>query len=278
MRPIDNGRLILEEFPMTRLNDYVTIVLMAVLLVLPRLAAAENTTPATAYIGVLGQLRSEALSEVGVAGDVGYYRYTLTANRSYYAVCWHPFVEGNSGTAQPCFLQWHDANDVDLPHTGFFIEPFSIGFYAQGKSFSPTVNGEYYVRIRNGNAAVTPTDLVVIETTLFSPWYFLAPASGYETYIEVRNNTRETFDVTIRAYAPSGILVRTLVVSIPGNGNTAIRVNADMGVPNGSGSLSISYDAPPGAISANGTTLSAMTGLSFDAPFTPRMSWGTFSR
>ncbi len=66
-------------------------------------------------------------------------------------------------------------------------------------------------------------------------------------------------------------------IPLSANVNTVIDIGAGYGITSGSGPAQISHDGMPGAVSANITTTSPTTGLSFDAPFTPRMVWGTFA-
>jgi len=58
------------------------------------------------------------------------------------------------------------------------------------------------------------------------------------------------------------------------NGNTLVALASLTG--DGSGSVSITFAGPPASITANTTVLGTMTGLSFDAPFTRRMTWSNF--
>lgn len=235
----------------------------------PSLAAAQ-TTLNTALVGVLGQGR---LLPIGGTG-VSYVRFTLTANRSYYAVCWS---HQNTDQAVKCNVDWRDGSDVSVSVTNE-MEPFQSPFttYAgDGDSYLPTVSGSYYVRVSNTSALAYTMDLMVIENTLFSPWYYVLPASGYDSFVQVRNNTAQVISVTLRAYDNSGNIVGTHTQSIAGNGVALVQVSSF--VPSGgAGSLSLTFAGPPGSVAANSTTLSGATGLSFDAPFTPRMVWSSF--
>jgi hypothetical protein len=78
--------------------------------------------------------------------------------------------------------------------------------------------------------------------------------------------------VTITVYSAAGGVVGTTTVSIPANGNTFVTATS-LGATS-SGSVQLAHNGSLNAIAANITTLSATTGLSFDAPFTARMSWG----
>ena len=84
--------------------------------------------------------------------------------------------------------------------------------------------------------------------------------------------------MVVTAFSPQGAIAGTTTVSVPANGNVFVRVEGDLGISNSSGSLQIAHTGTAGAITANTTVLSPLTGISFDAPFVPRMSSLTLSR
>jgi hypothetical protein len=232
--------------------------------------SSAQATLATANPGVLGQGHN-----VGIAASGAYYlRYHLTANRSYFAVCWQP---NSTDQLTDCGIDIRNGSDVSVGLSNN-IEPFDGGFTAfggDGDSYLPTVSGDYYVRSDNFNAGAAQTvNIIVVETTLFSPWWFNASGAGYAAFTEIRNNTAESITVTIRAYNAAGAVVGTSSPTIAANGNTLVALASLTG--DGSGSVSITFAGPPASISANTTVLGTMTGLSFDAPFTPRMTWSNF--
>lgn len=233
-----------------------------------QVAEAANDTISTAWPALLGEKRLESLASSGV----GYFRYVLTGGRSYAAFCWPPFIE----TIGSCTVEIRDFSDTSVGTSlGISAEPFpasgSIAVFTPANTVTSTV---FFVRVTNNSAATNYINVILIETTLAAPWYFTAPSAGYEAYVEIRNNTARTVNVTVRAYANTGGTTPTnsTTVTVPANGNTAVRVNGDLGIT-GSGSVTLTYDAMPGGVVANVTTLSATTGLSFDAPATPRMVW-----
>jgi hypothetical protein len=134
----------------------------------------------------------------------------------------------------------------------------------------PTTTGTHRIDVLNNAVLAYPVNVMLVETTLFSPWYFAA--AGYDGYITMRNNTSSAVSVTVTVYNAAGVVLGNTVVSIPANGNTFITASS-LGASS-SGSVQIAHNGSMNAIAANITTLSATTGLSFDAPFTPRMSWG----
>ena len=116
---------------------------------------------------------------------------------------------------------------------------------------------------------------MLFDTTLASPWYFISPASGYESFVEIRNQSSSAVNVTVRAYTPAGAVAGSTTVSLPANANTAIAISS-LGVTSGSGSVTITHTGLPGSIVANSHHAKRQTGLSFDAPFTARMAWSLF--
>ena len=116
-----------------------------------------------------------------------------------------------------------------------------------------------------------------IETTLFSPWWFVGGTNN--AFAEVRNNMNSSTTAFITFYSSTGAVCGTTSAVIPGNGNTAVNIGA-VGTCLGaiSGSAQIAFAGTPGGLVANITTIDGVVGTSFDAPFTPRMVWSTFSR
>ncbi len=116
----------------------------------------------------------------------------------------------------------------------------------------------------------------VVDTALNGPWFFVESATSYNAFIEIGNTTNAAVSVRVTVRNSAGATLGTpQTVAIPAYGNSALNVVSSFGttVANGSGSVQIAHNGAPGAIVANVTTLSAMTGLSFDAPLTRRQNW-----
>jgi len=232
--------------------------------------AHAQTTLATAFPAVLGQGR---YITVGASSQV-YLRYQLQANRSYFAVCWNLTTTTQITT---CGVDIRNGSDV-IVGSALNVEPFDSTFTTfggDGDSYQPTTSGSYYVRVANSSGSVQSINVMVIENTLFSPWWYVAPSSGYDSWTQVRNNTAQSMPVTVRAYTNTGSIAGTTTQILPANGTILVQVST-LAPAGGAGSMSIAYDGPPGSIAANTTTLSGATGLSFDSPFTPRMNWSSF--
>jgi hypothetical protein len=128
------------------------------------------------------------------------------------------------------------------------------------------------VRLRNNLVVTADTHVVVIETTLFSPWYFVSNASGYDAFVEIRNNSAQTASgVVVTAYRSDGGPAGSTTITVPANGTALVPVSVLSA--DGFGSVQIAHRGTPEGLAANMTTLSPLTGLSFDSPFTPRMDW-----
>ena len=222
---------------------------------------------------MLGEVREQSLTSPTPA----YFGYQLRAGRSYAALCWEPFLESGGALTGFCQIEIHDFSDANVGTSLGISDLFPKGGAAATfTATSATSFGLGFVRV-GVNAGTGTVRVVMIETSISSSWYFVNPGAQYEGYATIRNTTGASVSVTLTAYDPTGTVVGTpLVTTIPANGNTFVGIGAQFGAT-GSGSAQISHTGYPGAIVANITTISPMTGLSFDAPFTPRMAWGMLS-
>ena len=104
----------------------------------------------------------------------------------------------------------------------------------------------------------------VTDTTLRSPWFFLA--GDYNTFVIVTNTNGTAVHGLVHFWAPTGALLGTAAVDLPANSTVAVS-GREAAPATSSGSISLEHDGPDGAVTASATTLSATTGLSFDSPF-----------
>jgi hypothetical protein len=105
--------------------------------------------------------------------------------------------------------------------------------------------------------------LAVHETTLWANWFFVG--GSYSSYSLVRNTTDADIPVVMTWRSDAGALLDTETIVIPARG--VIFVNArDKFDPtaNPTGSVELAHAEQPLAIVGSQTTLSAVTGLSFD--------------
>jgi hypothetical protein len=131
---------------------------------------------------------------------------------------------------------------------------FSVSAYADDQTFN--------FRVR------------VVETTMFSPWFFVG--GSYNAFTVLRNTTNSTIPFTINWRNGAGAIVGTVSGTLPPNGGSfypAAAVENPGVIAAGNGTVEIVFVGSPQAIVANTTVLSNTTGLSFDAPFTQRATW-----
>ena len=210
-----------------------------------------------------------------------YFKTRVTAGRSYTVIAWAPFQSANEGGANLAVSLWSDqtclseALGVDV--TDFEPRVDQIPSHAgEQDSIIPTVDGTLYVQVSNTLGVAYTTHLLIIETTLFSPWWFTGGTN--QAFLEIRNNMTDSTTAHVTLYLPNGSVCGTTAVPIAGNGNAAISVGAIGTCGAASGSAQIAFAGTPGGMTANTTTIDGVNGTSFDSPFTPRMVWSTFSR
>lgn len=234
-------------------------------------AEAANTSIATAYQAVLGEKRSQTLG----AGEAGYYGIVLQPDRSYAAFCWEPSFEGQVQVGA-CGLDVRTSSNVVISTDGGG-EPTPKGGWSVTFYMLHGNDAIHFLRIANQSpdATTQTVSFMVLETTLASPWFFVSSIGGYDAYVEIRNQSWNPVTLTVTAWtmAPPLRPAKTLMI---GPNDTAIVALSSLGIASGSGSLTITHNAMPGTIVANTTSLSATTGLSIEAAFTPRMVWSTF--
>ena len=207
-----------------------------------------------------------------------WYKANLTAGRSYCVYTWSPWADPSvSALALDMAVYQSDGVTAATDVYTSDIEPRVEGpggNNGEQRRIIPSVNDSYRITVINNAAANHTVYVMVVETTLFAPWFFVSPAAGYDGYIEIRNNTINTLTTVVTAFDPAGGVFGSATIDLPANGNAVITATS-LGVISSYGSVQIAHNGGPGAICANITTLSSITGLSFDSPFTPRMVWGT---
>ena len=249
------------------------LLLCTVAVVYPTRAWAVNTTINSAVPLAFGQVFTQAVT----AGTPAYFSFEARSGRSYSALCLATF----EGAATP-FSESAACGNFELRNAADVVLTSGIAFggdihFPGGESFGhvATATGWNFVRVFSG--FTTTVRVVVFDTTLYSPWFFVNTASGYDAYVEIRNTTSQSVSVTVTAQAANGTTVGTPVTrTVPGDGGTVVVIGLDMGIMSGSGSVRIAHNTNPGGLIANVTTISGVTGLSFDAPAAPRMTWATF--
>jgi hypothetical protein len=223
----------------------------------------DDTPPSTFLL--LGQRTSPSLG----AGVESRFAVALTSGRSYIAFCWQPQVQGGGNCTVDVL---NGAGGVDSVAANGEPSMIAGSHTGDSKAIVPGSTGSYFLRLKNNLGSTAETHAAMVETTLFSPWYFVSSGAGYDGFIEIRNSTSHTATgVVVTVFRDDGAVAGSTTLTIPANG-TAL-VPASSLNPNGFGSVQIAHREMPGSLTGNVTTLSSTTGLSFDSPFTSRMEW-----
>jgi hypothetical protein len=243
----------------------------------PSVAQAANTTCANADFLYLNE---RAQYFIGASGSL-FFKFRAAAGRSYSVLAWGPFQDAGEGGVSLNLDLFSDSACTTGATTVSTAdrEPLLItdNHVADEDSIIASVDGTVYVRLDNGFASAYTVHVVVVETTIFSPWWFTGGTN--QAYVELRNNMNSSTTGTLTFYAANGAVCGTSAVSVNGNGNSAVQINAvGTCASSVSGSAQLSFQGTPGGMTANITTLDVPNGTSFDSPFSPRMVWGGFSR
>ncbi len=139
-----------------------------------------------------------------------------------------------------------------------FTAEFTGSFYVQLTTF---FTGTYIYRMR------------VVETTLWASWFFIG--GDYNSFVLLRNTTSTTVNYTITWRSPAGTQIGQTGGTV--FGNRALGINARSWVTNPAvnfnGTVEIAHDGSPQALVGQVTSLSASTGLGYDATLFQRQPW-----
>lgn len=235
-----------------------------------------NDSAANAYELFLGQAHYQSMS----ATTDYWYKVNLVAGRSYAVYTWGPWADPSVSDLS-LDLDLYQADGTTAAATAYVsdIEPrveAAEGNNAEQRRIIPTQNDCYRIQVQNNSIGAQTVYIMVVETTLFLPWYYVNADYGYDTYIRMRNNTTSSLTALVTAYTAGGAVAGSTSLSIGPNGCSYVPVSS-LGVTSGNyGSAQIAHSGGPGAIAANATTMSPITGMAFDSAFTPRMTWSTF--
>lgn len=133
------------------------------------------------------------------------------------------------------------------------------------------------VRVKHFSTSSTPTfntfHLRVVETTMWCPFWFIG--ADYQAFSLLRNTTNQTINVEITWRNSAGAVVGTVSASVGANNNLVRNARLDVNLPavDTTGSIDVAHDGSPDALKGSTVTLSASTGLSFDALFEMRRPW-----
>ena len=107
-----------------------------------------------------------------------YFKTRVTAGRSYAVIAWAPFQSVGEGGAS-LTVDIYDSNTCTTAPQGVNLddnEPFVFGIEGHTSDHDniiPATNGIVYIKVSNAVAAGYSVHVLVIETTLFSPWWFV---------------------------------------------------------------------------------------------------------
>ena len=243
----------------------------------PSIAQAANTTcPNADYI-----FPGERAQQTIAASANLYFKTNVVAGRSYAVIAWGPFTDVSEGGVglnidlynnSTCTTTYPGVDSSDYEPLVWNIP----GHQGDHDSVIPAASGVLYIAVGNAIANPYTVHVLVIETTLFSPWWFTS--GNNQAFIEVRNNMNSLTTAHLTFYRSDGAVCASTTVDLPGNGNAALSIGALGTCAGGSGSSQIAFPGTPGGITANTTTIDPVNGTSFDSPFAPRMVWSTFSR
>jgi hypothetical protein len=242
-------------------------------------AWADNTTPANAYSLMVNGPASEATVSNAAPGTTNrwYIVGELQPHRSY---CVHTqggvnfdtsATAGSTNTILTVF--YGDAVTVKITNDDTSLsEPPGWGL---SRACFATGDGseQLLIRVSAGSPATSfNVRTQIIETTLFSNWFFVG--SDYAAFTLIRNSTNFPVTYGIRWRNAAGTVVANTNGTLPANGSVALNARDFPGAVTAiAGTVEILQLGPPDAIVASTTVLSTTTGLSFDAPFAARHTW-----
>jgi len=154
-------------------------------------------------------------------------------------------------------------------------EPFGAGL--SRACWIATTTNTYRIKL-SPSASVVPSSaqwvtLHFVDTTLFCPWFFVA--GDYNAFTLLRNSSASTLSgVVVTWRGLNGTVAGTTTVSVPANGGLVLNAR-DFVNPAvfSNGTIEVAHTGSPGQLTGSTTTLSATTGLGFDAQFGARPAW-----
>jgi hypothetical protein len=257
------------------------VLFLANSLVLPHTASGQNVSAATAQNVVAGQ--SPWFFEISNAVPVRWYVFTARQGRSYCVeMMADPHYEnGVNGPADTGVTLYRangttviGANDdaVDEPLSGRNFATQEGNFGLSRFCFEAPGSEHVFLAATGFNASTNFYAARVVETTLFSNWFFVG--GDYHAYTLLRNTTSTPANFRVNWRNSAGTIVESFTGVLGPNGSTFVDARSFSSlVAAGSGTVEIVHDRSPDALVASSTILSVTTGLSFDSPFLRRTPW-----
>jgi hypothetical protein len=247
------------------------MVLAALVVLVPRVAAADNKTAATAYSLVPGGTPAEASFDP--ANTERWYWMSAYAGRSYCAETQGGVHFDTAGSANiDTQVDVYQADGVTLIVTNDDSgEP--AGRFTSRACWIQGAAGYIKVKVYPfSNTYTFNVRVRIVETTMFSNWFYTG--ADYSAYTIVRNTTSGSINYTINWRNSAGAIITFVTGALNGNGSMFIDARSVNGIGVGqNGTVEIVHNASAGAIMATTTVLSATTGLSFDTIFVLRPTW-----
>lgn len=239
----------------------------------PMVAQAQNTTVGTAAFATANG--PSIYQSYTNAADQRWYLYEVVPGRSYCVETTNAFFENtgvdtiinvfrSDGTTAIAGAANDDASSEPRAFRG--SRACYIALAADG-----TIHA---VRVIPFSAPATTQffQIRVVDNTMFSPWFF--SGSGYEAFILMKNTTDTAMTATVTLRSTAGAVLGTATAAVPANGSLNYQVSAaPFSLASAVGGVEVAYNGAAGALAGSVTSLNFAAGVSFDAPFTPRLGW-----
>ena len=273
---------------------FTVVAAVAVGLLVPAPAQADNTTAANAEPIMVGQVVQGSVSTTRNE----WFKASLQRDRSYALRAWLPYLDDSEDAAGQIDIDYFreggtvaftgrsdlgSGGEPPLAWSGIDGENGSIVTTSLADCPATTCNVSLNI---NSFGTVTPVQsfaFVIVETTLFSPYFAVNTAAGYDAAPQIKNNTDQTLSITLIHRNQVGSLVCRSTHSLGAYDMLTYGISGPIpgcSTASAHGSMEIIHNGLSGAISANITTFSGAAALSFDAPFNTRTGydqpWGEY--
>ena len=249
------------------------LVSMGLVLLAPAGLLAQNTTPGTSARLLIGQ---QAVVQLLADNTVqGWFDIQPRSGRSYCASATFSqmsrFGGGMTQGDPRVFIFRTDGTTVVTSNDDIVTEPDADLQSRVCFIWPAAIGSSGFIRVDQLTNSANNYDVRIIETTMFCPWFFIA--GDYNAFTLIRNTTDSSVSYTINWRNAAGAIVGTSSGSVPGNGNTALNARDFVNpATTANGGIEIAHSGSEDALKASTTTLSATTGLGFDALFEQRRS------
>lgn len=205
----------------------------------------------------------------GATADVDVYALAQAPGTSYEVLV--DMASGDLGTAGPVLERYDTATSSVVQVSSAIGVGYGRVLRWQNTT-TASVTGQQ-VRVRSAQCTTDcGTDdqyrLTVIDTTLRAARF--NNTASQVTVVVLQNTTNAAVDATIWFWAANGTLLGTHAVALQPFGSESINTSVLPGATGQGGSLTISSNAPYGALTGKSVALEPSTGLAFDTFLEPR--------